>query len=108
MLNSLLKNGANANELDAEGNTSLYHLLWKWIPIHEKHSQNLNEAQRDIFYTQRKQMISSLLKAGLDCAHKNNQDDNALDNIGKHPHLIDYQLQGFLFSEIQKNYATKP
>lgn len=108
MLNTLLENGASANELDAQGNTSLYHLLWKWIPIRKKHSQNLCEKQRDIFYAQRKEMISILLKAGLNDTNKNDDGNNAIDNIGKHPHLIDHQLQEFLFSETQKNYAIRP
>lgn len=106
MLNALLKHGASANELDAEGNTSLYHLLWTWVPIGDQ-PKELNADQRNIFYGQRREMIIALLKAGINTAHQNKDGFNALDNVNLRPHLKDVQLQGCLLLEVQKNYAVK-
>lgn len=103
MLELLLENKANANELDALGNTCLYHLLWPWTPTREK----LTEQQKAIFYSQRKNMITLLLKAGLDVAHKNNAHQTAIENIKAHPHLEDKELLVFLETESKKNYAVK-
>lgn len=103
ILEMLLENKATANELDEHGNTCLYHLLWGWTPTREK----LTEQQQTIFYSQRKNMITLLLKAGLDVAHKNNAHQTAIENIKAHPHLEDKELLAFLETESKKNYAVK-
>lgn len=109
MLEILLDNGASANELDADGNISLYHLLWKWVPV-GAHSniKILNKEQEEIFYNQRKAMIQKLLKSGLNPALENKEKNTAVANIKAHPHLEDIHLLEFLKTESKKHFAVKP
>lgn len=105
ILEVLLENKASPNELDELGNTCLYHLLWTWIP--SRRNEKLSEKQQQTFYSQRKDMIRALLKAGLDITHKNNAGYDAVANIKAHPHLEDKELLSFLETESKKNYAVK-
>lgn len=106
ILEALLENKASPNELDKHGNTSLYHLLWAWYP--SRRNEKLSDEQLEAFYTQREEMIRILLKAGLNIAHKNNEQRTAVENIKAHPHLEDKRLLEFLETESKKIYASKP
>ena len=98
-----------ANELDPEGNTALFHLLWKWDPISQENPElyNLYKNAQKTFYLQRKQMIDELLDAGLNERHTNLKGESAVVNIETHPDLKDPELITFLQERIKEKELAK-
>ena len=99
-----------ANEIDEHENTALFHLLWAYLPLASSavSFENLKKEQKEVFYMQRKTMISHLLDTGLNVYHKNRLGQNAVENINAHPHLKDLVLIAYLEKCVKKTEKPTP